>query len=472
MKKLAYLIPLLLSACSPSMEEVENIFQPTATEPMAYINVPDTSQAVTMEAVEHIAKIFNGETPATRTANNKEIENIETVTAEDGTPQMYIINYKNQQGFLILSATKDYEPVLAYSEKGSFHTDAANETGASIWMDEQKQLIASAQNFPDSVKYKYRTQWSAYTAQKKPLATTRAYEDVIALVNNQVNQWISEGHTVYFVSDYIQTPEFQSLPQDIQQKIQTLPMGYANPNYGGRDMVSFIVIEHNSTSQNISPLLSTTWDQDDGYNGAVPNGTYLGCSTVAIAQVMKYHKHPANYEWHKMANNEPNPENEIFLYLVGQTIGLDYANGDYSANLYQMMAALEEFGYSNTSVTNHNVQTCKNQLALYQPVIMTGQNSVEGHAWICDGYKSSYSDTQLYLRVLEDCPVDYEPQNFLEILNYRISMASSEYLHMNWGWGGYSNGYYTDGNLKAQNGNYQKDYLSNRQDIINIYPVD
>ena len=472
MKKLAYLIPLLLSACSPSMEEVENIFQSTATEPMAYINVPDTSLTVTMEAVEHIAKIFNGETPSTRTANNKEIENIQTVTAEDGTPQMYIINYKNQQGFLILSATKDYEPVLAYSEKGSFHTDAANETGASIWMDEQKQLIASAKNFPDSVKYKYRTQWSAYTAQKKPLATTRAYEDVIALVSSQVNQWISEGYTVYYVSDYIKTIEYQGLPTNIQEQIQKLPTIYANPYYGGKDMVSFVLIKENSTYDEVPPLLNTTWNQVNGFNDAVPNGTELGCATVAAGQIMKYHEYPANYDWDDMADNYATSTSSMFLYLVGQTIGIDYANENSGATVNETAAALREFGYTNSTVNTHNANTCRYQLNINRPILMTGFNETIGHGWVNDGYTYNSWIRHLYVRVLEDCPPGYEPQNFLEVLNTTIGSGSTEYLHMNWGWGGYCDGYYTDNDLKSISDWHQEDYLSNRQDIINIYPVD
>lgn len=39
------------------------------------------------------------------------------------------------------------------------------------------------------------------------------------------------------------------------------------------------------------------------------------------------------------------------------------------------------------------------------------------------------------------------------------------YFHMNWGWGGYYNGYYYDNNIATGNGNYYAD----RQDLISIY---
>ncbi|MFK2262791.1 Spi family protease inhibitor [Bacteroides fragilis] len=33
---------------------------------------------------------------------------------------MYIINYQDQKGYTIISATKKYYPVIAYSDVGSF----------------------------------------------------------------------------------------------------------------------------------------------------------------------------------------------------------------------------------------------------------------------------------------------------------------------------------------------------------------
>jgi len=53
----------------------------------------------------------------------------------------------------------------------------------------------------------------------------------------------------------------------------------------------------NVTRRSVAPLLTTTWGQNYPYNNAIPSYSddypfITGCTATAIAQVMKYHKHP------------------------------------------------------------------------------------------------------------------------------------------------------------------------------------
>lgn len=51
----------------------------------------------------------------------------------DGDKIGYIINY--DEGYCIVSSSKDLPPILAYSGKGNFDTDNIKEKGISVWID-------------------------------------------------------------------------------------------------------------------------------------------------------------------------------------------------------------------------------------------------------------------------------------------------------------------------------------------------
>lgn len=472
MKHLSLLpaIALMLLSCSAENEEI--IAQQVQALSPVYVTVPDTSDAVTMETVERVAANFGNKLVETKATGEKSIESVLTIRSEADVPQLYVVNYSNNAGFMVISATKDYEPVLAYSEQGAFDVTAAENSGLSVWLDEQKYNIDKASSFPDSLKLKFRSRWMEYTDAKKEMPQTRAYSDVINLVSSQYNQWIAEGYTVYFLSDYKNTDEFKSLPSEVQDKFLTLPLGYANPNYGGRDAVTFVLCKTTTTVEEVLPLTKTTWDQIGGYNECVPNREELGCATVAVGQIMRYHEYPAYYPWDDMPNTEPETVTSQFLVEVGRALGIDYEHGDSGANINEMLAVLKNFGYSQSRQVGHDASVVEDNLKNNLPVLMTGFDQA-GHGWVCDGFRSTYTGPkQLLLMTLEDCPPEYEPTKFLNLYSYSLGhgVASSRY-HMNWGWGGISNGYFFDDNLTTDLGDGTLvNYVNDRKDIVDIYP--
>ena len=44
-------------------------------------------------------------------------------------------------GFVIVSATKNYYPILAYSETGSMNVEEAMKTGFSVWSEKQYKKL-------------------------------------------------------------------------------------------------------------------------------------------------------------------------------------------------------------------------------------------------------------------------------------------------------------------------------------------
>jgi hypothetical protein len=69
------------------------------------------------------------------------IKDVTTVYGENGEPAMYVINYADNGGFVIVGATRNYYPVLAFSDKGSFTTSGDMPLGLTDWIEGNKEAV-------------------------------------------------------------------------------------------------------------------------------------------------------------------------------------------------------------------------------------------------------------------------------------------------------------------------------------------
>ena len=205
---------------------------------------------------------------------------------------------------------------------------------------------------------------------------------------------------------------------------------------------------HATTS--IGPLLSTTWNQDTPYNNLCPEyseglKSATGCVATAMAQVMKYHEWPTaetaaipeytnngvtrsslpatTFDWDNMKDTYTGSETDetavaTLMQYCGYSIEMNYGPSsgaytenvayalvnyfDYDSNTMQWISR-SSYSYANwTDIIYH-------ELSQGRPVIYTGNTIDVGHCFVCDGYK------------LED---------------------NTDLFHINWGWGGTSDGYF------------------------------
>ena len=205
----------------------------------------------------------------------------------------------------------------------------------------------------------------------------------------------------------------------------------------------------------VTPLLTCIWDQGQYYNYYCPTYTgypnsagkaLTGCVATAMGQVMKFHNFPAkgvlshtytddncgqqtanfgitNYNFPAMGNTATaGSYQEIakLLYHTGVSVDMDYGipnagSGAFSQDVPWAMATY--FNYDQATIkykakseyTNTTwVALLKSELDASRPMYFSGSGSDGGHAWVCDGYRNSDNK-----------------------------------FHMNWGWSGSSNGYFT-----------------------------
>lgn len=198
--------------------------------------------------------------------------------------------------------------------------------------------------------------------------------------------------------------------------------------------------------------MTTYWHQDSPYNKYCPNGAG-GCGPVAAAQIMAFHKHPAQfggyaYNWDAMTADS---------VLTAEHLGANYAarlildigveaDAEYlplvretGVTMPNMRDAFIEFDYSCDYPSLYNKNRIIENINTEQPVFIGGHNeNNKGHIWVIDGY-SIYNQYTTYYYT-------YAPYDVFE----SIPTSSSTYFHCNLGWGLvdeqiHNNGYYYSG---------------------------
>ena len=239
------------------------------------------------------------------------------------------------------------------------------------------------------------------------------------------------------------------------------------------------------------PLLLTTWNQSPFYNDLCPTNSdgehaVVGCVAVAMAQVMKYYDFPKvgmnskshndnngsvrqdstidyskeTYAWGNMPKSLSGENKDLakLMYHCGHAVSMNWEVESSGANTAWVVYSLQNlYGYNSNIHEYHRQnrdgdynytdeeweQMIRDELDLLRPIVYSGFESStgSGHAWNCDGYK--YDDTE---------------EGYL--------------YHMNYGWGGSGNGYFTLDNLiSGSTPEGEDDHFDvGHQIIVRIYP--
>ncbi len=235
-----------------------------------------------------------------------------------------------------------------------------------------------------------------------------------------------------------------------------------------------------TTSPNL--LKNINWDQGWPYNAQCPadaDATYtnghvpVGCVATAMLQVMKYYNWPPSgegskyhsnwanggygnitinfanqtYDWYSMPNaasSQVNTELGKINYHASVGVSMYWGPDGSGSQTDKIVYALENYFRYSTSCqyvtkSSYSETDWKNlikaQIDAEKPVVYSGNSTTTGHAWNCDGYQD-------------------------------------DSFHMNWGWSGAGNGYYTLDNLTstANPGGPEANFNLNQDMVINIFP--
>lgn len=194
-----------------------------------------------------------------------------------------------------------------------------------------------------------------------------------------------------------------------------------------------------SPIDHVAPMLTSHWDQSPYYNKFCPQiegegRAVTGCGATAMAQVMRYHKHPAhgtgshsyyhehygtisadfnvNYRWNLMPDklDSETPGFKVdavatLIYHCGVASDMDYSpagSGAHAVEYFPGFVSSETalkyyFDYDSTTLrhifrddmaSSSWDDSLRNELRLSHPIIYTGFDSQSGHAFVCDGFDS------------------------------------------------------------------------------------
>lgn len=396
-----------------------------------------------------VANSFNANILQTRTTENPVVD-VQTIRNSEGAPIIYAVNY--EQGYTLVSATKNYHPIIAMVEEGRFNPEDEF-VGTSLLLSEYEtdmQLLADSSSI--------KKEWLPYEDLSSEMIKTRVEDIYWDLLERYCLDWADEGCNVYFLYNQ---PE--SMPDNIYNRFCSYAEDHDREEYDYMEC-SVIVEKFTQTTYSKGPFCPTQWDQNAPFNSKLPNTNWpLGCTTIAAGQLMKYYKIPASYSWSAMPSNTSNDTLASFLKELHDRIGVDSSGG---ATINEVKSALNSYGYSVTKQTHNNANVITS-LNNNKPVYMRGECSTtgKGHAWVCDGYRYTVPRTEYRLFVI---PIWRDSITSLEEIDSEIITNTSYliYNRMNWGWGGDHNGYYYDPNIYINRTDNIHDFDINRKNLL------
>ena len=445
------LLVCILVGCAKNAD-IESVNVPV--EPASQTVLPKISKDISVLSADDaikVANLFAHGNVLTKSETLKDVRNVVPIKDASDRTLMYAVNYDD--GYTIVSATKNYHPVLAVVDHGTY-TGEKTGTGQDVLMNEYMVATEAAMDGEITIE---GNPWSVY--EEVPFevpAQTKVSDEYYDVVNQYTSEWYNAGYNIYYLN---QQPE--NMPDDIYAEFCDYARDYDRPDHDYMQC-SFIVENDAPYMVRHECFLQTSWGQKEAYNDGLEADLPLGCTTIAIGQIMKYLEYPSSINWDAMPNwlgeNQVNECLTDFLKTLRERIGVDQYGG---ATICEVKEALSTYyGYNSLSIINHAQPSVKASLAQGIPVYMRGvdANLNEGHAWVCDGYYTTHPQTEYKLYVI---PMGggtiTSLTNIHSVIVYPESFTVFNYFHMNWGWYGNNNGYFYQDNVSVNSTNFNVD---------------
>lgn len=450
-KILTYIVILFTIFSCQKIDNQKNI---------SYKDIPLESSISLTQAID-VANKFFANNNFTKSNDISNIKSTKIITDSYNKPLIYIINY-NPTGYVIISSTRDFFPIIAFSKEHQFNDHTSN-SSISFWIETVKNNIQNSYTLTDSIKNRISLSWQNlinHSNLNEPKSTVTKTVDMETLFQNRIEelrQTLPETYSFHRLSEVFDSGDFPDT-DGAYYHYCTLARQYES-------QLEYTIVGINTGQESYitEPLLNTNWSQNFPYNYLCDNPNEpAGCGTIAIAQIMNYYRHPNSYQWDDM---HIFPNTQILIRDVKRALGNTHSSNNNTIN-----NALHSFEYESY-YSNHSSSSAFNQLYYSRkPILMTGilPNSNSGHAWICDGvqrinYFLSYF-IEVFYRNEYQSPEDFpsiEAPNRINGGHY-----NDTYYHMNWGWGGDCNGWYLNEATNTTYGNFSSD----RKDFyINIH---
>lgn len=308
------------------------------------------------------------------------------------------------------------------------------------WQAQQQAYSFWGKQMPQKAKAKSRT------------ATTASPSDAYYVFNNDAGGFviIAGDDAVAPVLGYTSTGSFdaENLPDGLKDLLKSYERQIAalGDNYVANQTATRAAF----TGEKL--LKTAEWDQNAPFNKYTPNNYVTGCVATAGAIVMKHHGYPAKgtgshsytwngktltanfehtYDWTSMPAKYDGTNDAAFdgvarlMADLGVAVEMQYNKDGSGASMEDLLTALKKyFGYSKyarlLAIADLGAEVWNDRLRAEidanRPILYSAVDSNKGgHSFVIDGYKD-------------------------------------ESFSVNWGWGGYCDGFYRIGALNPETG--------------------
>lgn len=419
----------------------------------------DDETFVSLQQANDVAEAFFGGLSTLKSAGTqKRIVSTETITdRENQNPSMYVMNYSDG-GFVIVSSTRNYYPILAYSDENSFEL-AENMGPVTVWLEETKQAIRESEDLDKETKREIYSLWKSYETEEfqiPPSSALKSFNPLEDAFGTRLGQLYSQYRTdgwIYFQS-------LQAAYYNLDSSDWSNLCSLAN-SFGSPIEYTIVVSKPDNVSNIVGPLLPTKWHQGNPYN-ELCTPCIAGCSTIAMAQIMRHHQYPTYFNWSDIPVSNATINTQLLILNIGYALGLDYINCNLGATNNQVKNAFQSFGYT-TTLKEHNATDVRNSIIAQRPVYMGGYTNQilgipcgDGHHWACDGVNESIMRSAYFVEFINPYSCTYSTQGYTSPSNPGISMTSGSLsFYMNWGWGNSCDGWFAYNSVNSGNGNFQ-----------------
>lgn len=308
------------------------------------------------------------------------------------------------------------------------------------WQAQQQAYSFWGKQMPQKAKAKSRA------------ATTASRSDAYYVFNNDAGGFviIAGDDAVTPVLGYTSTGSFdaENLPDGLKDLLKSYERQIAA--LGDNYVANRTATRAAFTGEKL--LNTAKWNQGNPFNKYTPNNYVTGCVATAGAIVMKHHGYPAkgtgshsytwngqdltanfehDYDWANMPTKYTVGNDEAFdgvarlMSDLGVAVEMKYAKGGSGASMEDLLTALKKyFGYSKyarlLAIADLGAEVWNDRLRAEidanRPILYSAVDSNKGgHSFVIDGYKD-------------------------------------ESFSVNWGWGGYCDGFYRIGALNPETG--------------------
>lgn len=308
------------------------------------------------------------------------------------------------------------------------------------WQAQQQAYSFWGKQMPQKAKAKSRT------------ATTASPSDAYYVFNNDAGGFviIAGDDAVTPVLGYTSTGSFdaENLPDGLKDLLKSYERQIAA--LGDNYVANQTATRAGFTGEKL--LKTAEWNQMAPFNKYTPKNYVTGCVATAGAIVMKHHGYPAkgtgshsytwngqtltanfghDYDWANMPTKYTVGNDEAFdgvarlMSDLGVAVEMKYAKGGSGASMEDLLTALKKyFGYSKyarlLAIADLGAEVWNDRLRAEidanRPILYSAVDSNKGgHSFVIDGYKD-------------------------------------ESFSVNWGWGGYCDGFYRIGALNPETG--------------------